>query len=84
VTGRISSFGSLGERQPRGNRPRHVRVTRDGEHFAGLLLEWVRSPSGWLARVAYVADEEGTLMVTWSRAQDLTPLAGDDHATIDP
>ena len=40
----------------------------------GVLLDWVQEPRGWVARVAYVADEEGTLVVAWFAAAQLTPV----------
>jgi hypothetical protein len=88
MTGKISMFGSLaqrglaGDRERRDQRPkrriRHVFVTiRDREEILerpGVLLDWVQEPRGWLARVAYVADEDGTLVVAWFAAEQLTPV----------
>jgi hypothetical protein len=88
MTGKISMFGSLaqrglaGDRDTREGRPRrrvrHVFVALDIDHEIherpGVLLDWVQGPQGWSARVAYVADEEGTLVVTWVAAQQLTPV----------
>jgi len=88
MTGKISTFGSLEQRglagdrerqaeQPR-RRIRHVFVTlRVADAILerpGVLLDWVQEPTGWIARVAYVADEEGTLVVAWVAAQQLTPV----------
>jgi hypothetical protein len=88
MTGKISMFGSLAqrglagdqeaqERRPR-RRIRHVFVALQMEDAIlerpGVLLDWVQEPSGWVARVAYVADEEGTLVVAWFAAAQLTPV----------
>ena len=88
MTGKISMFGSLAQRglagdrdaqaaQPR-RRIRHVfvalRVGDDILERPGVLLDWVQEPLGWIARVAYVADEEGTLVVAWFAAEQLTPV----------
>ena len=88
MTGKISMFGSLAQRglagdrtqrdgQPR-RRVRHVfvalRVSDDILERPGVLLDWVQQPRGWVARVAYVADEEGTLVVAWFAAEQLTPV----------
>jgi hypothetical protein len=88
MTGKISMFGSLaqrglaGDRDARAGRPRrrirHVFVTLQvGEEILerpGVLLDWVQEPHGWIARVAYVADEDGTLVVAWVGADQLTPV----------
>jgi len=81
-------FGSLAQRgvagdrdqvaQPPRRRTRHVfvalRVNDQILERPGVLLDWVREPQGWIARVAYVADEEGTLVVAWLGADRLTPV----------
>jgi len=88
MTGKISMFGSLaqrglaGDRELRSEQPRrrirHVFVTLRVDDAVlerpGVLLDWVQEPQGWIARVAYVADEEGTLVVAWFAAQHLTPI----------
>lgn len=88
MTGKISMFGSLaqrglaGDRDSQESRPRrrirHVFVAlRVGDEILerpGVLLDWVQEPKGWMARVAYVADEDGTLIVAWFAAQQLTPV----------
>lgn len=88
MTGKISMFGTLaargvaGDQERRGGLPkrriRHVFVAiRIGDEIIerpGLLLDWVQEPQGWTARVAYVADEDGTLVVAWFAADQLTPL----------
>ena len=88
MTGKISMFGSLaqrgvaGDRAPRSDLPRrrirHVFVTLPVEgkvlERPGVLLDWVQETQGWIARVAYVADEEGTLVVAWFDAEQLTPV----------
>lgn len=88
MTGKISMFGTLeargvaGDRDRRAGQPprriRHVFVAlRIGDEIIerpGVLLDWVHKPQGWTARVAYVADEEGTLVVAWFAAEQLTPL----------
>jgi hypothetical protein len=81
-------FGSLAQRGVAGDkdspdrhrrrRTRHVFVTlrvQDEIHERpGVLLDWVQQPRGWTARVAYVADEQGTLVVAWFEAAELTPV----------
>ena len=88
MTGKISMFGSLAQRRLAGDRApgsakprrriRHVFVALpvDGKVLErpGVLLDWVQEPQGWIARVAYVADEEGTLVVAWVDAEQLTPV----------
>jgi len=88
MTGKISMFGSLGQRGLAGDREarasqrrrpiRHVfvalRVADAIHERPGVLLDWVQEPQGWIARVAYVADEEGTLVVAWFAAEQLTPV----------
>jgi hypothetical protein len=88
MTGKISMFGSLAQRGLAGDheaqqgrprrRVRHVFVALsvDGAILErpGVLLDWVLEPRGWVARVAYVADEEGTLVVAWFDATQLTPV----------
>jgi len=88
VTGKISMFGSLAQRglagaseaaagRPR-RRIRHVfvtlRVADEIHERPGVLLDWVQEPRGWTARVAYVSDEQGTLIVAWFDAAQLTPV----------
>lgn len=80
-------FGSLAQRGVAANsdptprtkrRTRHVfvalRVSDQILERPGVLLDWVQKPHGWIARVAYVADEEGTLVVAWVEADQLTPV----------
>jgi hypothetical protein len=86
MTGKISMFGSLAQRGLAGEaqecrtrrRIRHVfvalRVDDEILERPGVLLDWVQEPRGWVARVAYVADEEGTLVVAWFAAAQLTPV----------
>jgi hypothetical protein len=88
MTGKISMFGSLAQRGLAGDhetraavprrRIRHVFVALQVKdeilERPGVLLDWVQEPQGWVARVAYVADEEGTLVVTWCAAEQLTPV----------
>ncbi len=88
VTGKISMFGSLAQRGIVGGeesltsrpkqRTRHVfvamRVQDEILERPGVLLDWAREPRGWIARVAYVADEEGTLIVAWFDSEQLTPV----------
>lgn len=88
MTGKISMFGSLAQRGLAGDRARspaaprrrvrHVFVALpvDGKVLErpGVLLDWVQETRGWIARVAYVADEEGTLVVAWFDAEQLTPV----------
>ncbi len=88
MTGKISMFGSLAQRglagdaESRGARPRrrtrHVfvalRVDDQILERPGVLLDWVQEARGWTARVAYVADEQGTLVVAWVEAEQLTPV----------
>ncbi len=89
VTGKISMFGTLESRgvagdrdrggvQQRKRRIRHVFVALRVDDVIierpGVLLDWVQQPQGWTARVAYVADDEGTLVVAWFAAAQLTPV----------
>lgn len=88
MTGKISMFGSLAQRGIAGDqdrrdalprrRTRHVFVTLrvdDQIHERpGVLLDWVQRAGGWSAQVAYVADEDGTLVVAWFAADQLTPV----------
>lgn len=88
MTGKISMFGSLAQRGLAGDREvsaarprrriRHVfvalRVQDEIRERPGVLLDWVQEPRGWIARVAYVADEDGTLVVAWFDAEQLTPV----------
>lgn len=81
-------FGTLAQRgvaghhdqaaRPPRRRTRHVFVALRVEdqilERPGVLLDWVRQPQGWIARVAYVADEDGTLIVSWFGADRLTPV----------
>ncbi len=80
-------FGSLAQRGvanteqtlgPERKRTRHVFVTVKAHteiHIRpGVLLDWAREPLGWIGRVAYVADEDGTLIVAWFPAEQLTPV----------
>lgn len=79
----MSSFGSLGQRAEdnrldTSERTRHVFVTAtvDGRRhqYPGILIDWAHEQPGWLARVAYVADDDGTLIITWLPAEQLIPL----------
>ena len=88
MTGKISMFGSLAQRGLAGDqevlaartrrRIRHVfvalRVDDQIRERPCVLLDWVQEPRGWIARVAYVADEDGTLVVAWFDAEQLTPV----------
>ncbi|HYP44264.1 MAG TPA: hypothetical protein VEQ66_03590 [Propionibacteriaceae bacterium] len=88
MTGKISMFGSLAQRGLAGDvdaqparprrRTRHVfvalRVDDRILERPGVLLDWLQENRGWIARVAYVADEEGTLVVAWFEAEQLTPV----------
>lgn len=81
-------FGSLAQRgvaggagsqgTPTRRRTRHVfvtlRVVDQIHERPGVLLDWVQQPHGWTARVAYVADDQGTLVVAWFDAAELTPV----------
>lgn len=80
-------FGTLAQRgvasdhrpdQPK-RRTRHVFVALqvDGQILErpGVLLDWIQQPLGdWVAQVAYVADDNGTLIVAWCTAEQLTPV----------
>jgi len=80
--GSLAQRGVAGERVEAPPRPRrrirHVFVALrvEGEILErpGVLLDWVQEPRGWIARVAYVADEDGTLVVAWVAADHLTPV----------
>ena len=86
MTGKISMFGSLADRGIAGDPPvarrrrrtRHVFVAIRIEdrivERPGVLLDWVQESGAWIARVAYVADEDGTLVVAWCAADQLTPV----------
>jgi hypothetical protein len=87
MTGKISMFGTLAQRGLAGDREREDRPRRRVRHVfvalrvgneilerPGVLLEWVRQTSGWVGRVAYLADEDGTLVVAWFAAEQLTPV----------
>lgn len=87
MTRKISMFGSLAQRGVAGDsdasanpkrRVRHVFVTIRLEdrilERPGVLLDWAQQPRGWVGRVAYVADEDGTLVVAWVDAAQLTPV----------
>jgi hypothetical protein len=88
VTGKISMFGSLAQRgvasdaaQPSSEPKRRIRhvfvAVRTGDKIherPGVLLDWAQEADGWTARVAYVADEDGTLVVAWVGAAQLTPV----------
>jgi hypothetical protein len=87
MTGKISMFGTLAQRGLAGDREREVRPRRQVRHVfvalrqgdqilerPGVLLEWDRQPSGWVGRVAYLADEDGTLVVGRFAAEQLTPV----------
>ena len=92
MTGKRSMFGSLAQRGVAGQpthpaerarrRTRHVYVAvRAGEEIRerpGVLLDWARETSGWVARVAYVADEDGTLVVARFPAAELHPVPTED------
>lgn len=65
MSSRITSdFGSLGDRTGGRTRPasdeqgrtRWVEVD-DGGWLPGVLVSWSRSPAGWLALVAWVAED---------------------------
>jgi hypothetical protein len=87
MTGKISMFGTLAQRGLAGDREREDRPRRRVRHVfvalrqgdeilerPGVLLDWVQETRGWIARVAYVADDEGTLVVAWFEAEQLTPV----------
>lgn len=66
MSSRITSdFGSLGDRAGSGHATareaagptRWVEVD-DGHWRPGVLVSWSRAPAGWLALVAWVADDE--------------------------
>jgi hypothetical protein len=63
-----SELGTLGERVRR--RPTHCLVD---EVHPGIVLSWTRSPSGWVAVVAF-ADETGVLHVGPLPAARLGPI----------
>ena len=79
-------FGSLAQRGVAGDhesravkrRIRHVFVAIQFEdrivERPGVLLDWAQGARGWVGRVAYVADEDGTLVVAWLEAAQLTPV----------
>lgn len=89
MTGKISMFGTLAQRGVAGDNEvppdqprRRTRLVLVAIHVhnqilerPGVLLDWAQQPLGWTARVAYVADEEGTLIVAWFPADQLTPVA---------
>lgn len=80
--GSLAQRGVTGDADARGGPPRrrtrHVFVTLRAEdeihERPGVLLDWVQHPRGWTARVAYVADEQGTLVVAWFESGELTPV----------
>lgn len=80
--GSLAQRGVAGDGEARGTRPRrrtrHVFVAlHAGDQIherPGVLLDWVQQPRGWTARVAYVADDQGTLVVAWFEAAELTPV----------
>jgi hypothetical protein len=87
MTGKISMFGSLAARGVAGDPPAASRPRRRTRHVfvairiedriverPGVLLDWVQESGEWIARVAYVADEDGTLVVAWCAADQLTPV----------
>lgn len=87
MTGKISMFGSLAQRGLAGDDEHSARPRRRTRHVfvalrvedrilerPGVLLDWLQETRGWVARVAYVADEEGTLVVAWFEADQLTPV----------
>lgn len=53
---------------------RFVLVSRNDQKLPGLVLEWAKVQFVWTARVAYVTDDNGTMMVEWLHADRLTPL----------
>ena len=64
MTGKISDFGSLGDRLARQQRPvargQHVEVLLDEEWVPGLLVAWERLTDGWWGRVVIAADGEAS------------------------
>lgn len=80
--GSLAQRGVAGEPQTPVSVPRHrirhvfvaVRVEDEIRERPGVLLDWAQDPSGWIARVAYVADEEGTLVVAWFPVAQLQPV----------
>ena len=87
MTGKISMFGSLAQRGVAGDLERAGRPKRRIRHVfvaitledriverPGVLLDWAHETRGWVGRVAYVADEDGTLVVAWFDAAQLTPV----------
>ncbi|SDB84011.1 hypothetical protein GA0111570_104231 [Raineyella antarctica] len=78
-----SDFGSLGDRTAEGAGARqpvgagregrtHWVEIDDGAWLPGLLVSWSRSPAGWLALVAWVAD--GQLMVATVPSDRVRPV----------
>ena len=64
---------------------RHVWVDSAGGQHAGLVLTWRRTHDGsWEAQVA--VNLSGTLLVTWTPASALRPVADDrrDSSSVQP
>lgn len=56
-------------------RTRFVMVHTEAGERPGLILEWVKANGVWTARVAYVIDDNATLIVEWLLAENLRPIA---------
>lgn len=54
-------------------RTRFVMVHTEAGERPGLILEWVKAIGAWSARVAYVVDDNATMIVEWVPATELTP-----------
>ena len=55
-------------------RTRFVMVHTEAGERPGLILEWVKVHGAWTARVAYVVDDNATMVVEWVEAVALAPV----------
>jgi hypothetical protein len=46
----------------------------------GLVVEWRRRSTGWIALVAYIDETHSRLTLDWFRASELWPAASDPNA----
>lgn len=72
---------------PTAGKIRHVwlnlsNVKRAPSRYAGIIVDWRRTATGWEAQVAYVTNgsDRADLHVIWCEAERLTPVATDSDA----
>lgn len=53
-----------------------VQVAPFQVRFRRPVLEWAKVSLVWTARVAYVVDDNATMVVQWLPADVLTPVSG--------